>query len=96
MRIYLDDDSAAGLLARLLHQATHDVQLPAGVSLSGEDDAFHLTRVPRAFLPGGRPVFRDLALNRTPEEVLARHALRPGPTILLDAAAEATLVTWAP
>ena len=59
-------------------------------------DAFHLTRVARAFLPGGRPVFRELALNRTPEEVLARHALRPGPTILLDAAAEATLVTWAP
>ena len=43
-------------------------------------DAFHLTRVARAFLPGGRPVFRELALNRTPEEVLApdipRHTVR--------------------
>jgi dihydrofolate reductase len=59
-------------------------------------DAFHLTRVARALLPGGRPVFREVGSSRTPAEVLASHALRPGPTILLDAAAQATLVTWAP
>ena len=43
MRIYLDDDSAAPLLARLLRQAGHDVQFPADVGLSGEDDVVHLT-----------------------------------------------------
>jgi hypothetical protein len=29
MRLYLDDDSAAALLARLLRQAGHDVRVPA-------------------------------------------------------------------
>ncbi|HEV3417952.1 MAG TPA: DUF5615 family PIN-like protein [Pirellulales bacterium] len=43
MRIYLDDDSAAFLLARLLRQAGHDVQFPTDAGLSGEDDAVHLT-----------------------------------------------------
>jgi predicted nuclease of predicted toxin-antitoxin system len=43
MRIYLDDDSAAGLLVRLLRQAGHDVQRPEDVGLTGEDDAVHLT-----------------------------------------------------
>lgn len=43
MMIYLDDDSAAGLLARLLRQDGHDVQLPADVGLSGADDVVHLT-----------------------------------------------------
>lgn len=43
MRLYLDDDSAAALLTRLLRNASHDVLLPADVGLSGEDDAVHLT-----------------------------------------------------
>jgi hypothetical protein len=30
MRLYLDDDSASLLLARLLRQAGHDVQVPGG------------------------------------------------------------------
>jgi hypothetical protein len=42
MRIYLDDDSAAVLLATLLHQAGHDVQRPVDVGMAGEDDAVHL------------------------------------------------------
>jgi len=32
----------------------------------------------------------------TPEQVLARHGLRPGPLQVLDAKAQATLVTWEP
>ena len=56
-------------------------------------DAFHLTRV-AARLPGGRPVFRGLAADRTPEDILATHGLRPGDVRLLDATAGATLVTW--
>jgi predicted nuclease of predicted toxin-antitoxin system len=63
MRIYLDDDSAAPLLARLLVQAGHDVQLPADVGLSGEDDAVHLThavRNDRSLLTGNHRDFLNL------------------------------------
>jgi dihydrofolate reductase len=59
-------------------------------------DAFHLTQVAQARLPGGRPVFRDLSPSRTPEDVLARHGLRPGETQMLDPTAGVTLVTWEP
>jgi dihydrofolate reductase len=59
-------------------------------------DAFHLTRVASARLPGGRPVFRTLAPGRTPEDVLESHGLNPSETRLLDAAAGVTLVTWRP
>jgi dihydrofolate reductase len=57
-------------------------------------DAFHLTRVPVIRLPGGRPVFPEIP-DRTPEDVLASHRLRPGPQLMLDQAAGVTLVTWA-
>ena len=43
MRLYLDDDSADPLLARLLAQAGHDVQLPSAAGFRGADDAVHLT-----------------------------------------------------
>jgi hypothetical protein len=43
MRLYLDDDSASLLLARLLRQAGHDVQVPGGAGMAGEDDPVHLT-----------------------------------------------------
>jgi dihydrofolate reductase len=59
-------------------------------------DAFHLTRVAQARLPGGRPVFRGLSAVRTPEDVLTGHKLRPGATQVLDPTAGATLVTWEP
>jgi dihydrofolate reductase len=59
-------------------------------------DAFHLTRVAQARIPGGHPVFRDLSPSRTPEDVLAGHGLRPGETKMLDPAAGVTLVTWGP
>jgi hypothetical protein len=42
MRLYLDDDSAGALLARLLRQTGHDVQIPADVGLVGDDDPVHL------------------------------------------------------
>ena len=57
-------------------------------------DAFHLTRAARARIPGGRPVFRELSHLRSPEDVLASHGLRPGPTRTFDREAEVTLVTW--
>ena len=43
MRLYLDDDSADPLLARLLRNAGHDVELPHDAGLSGEADPVHLT-----------------------------------------------------
>jgi predicted nuclease of predicted toxin-antitoxin system len=47
MRLYLDDDSASTLLARLLRQAGHDVQLPADVGMAGEEDPVHLLQALR-------------------------------------------------
>jgi dihydrofolate reductase len=57
--------------------------------------SFHLSRVPGARLPGGRPVFRGIGADRTPEDVLASHGLHPGETVVLDSAG-ATLVSWRP
>ncbi len=57
-------------------------------------DAFHLSRAAKAKLPGGHPVFPDVGRSSTPEDVLARHGLRPGEPRDLDAAAGVTLVTW--
>jgi predicted nuclease of predicted toxin-antitoxin system len=44
MRLYLDDDTAAPLLARLLHKAGHDVQVPSDLGMAGALDAVHRTR----------------------------------------------------
>ena len=60
-------------------------------------DAFHLTRVAGARLPGGRVVFRALAgpsAATTPEDVLASHGMHPSPAVVL--APGVTLVTWQP
>lgn len=47
MKLYLDDDSASPLLAKLLRQGGHDVQVPGDVGLAGAPDAVHLTRAIR-------------------------------------------------
>jgi hypothetical protein len=57
-------------------------------------NAFHLSRVAGIRLPGGSPVFPDIGPDRTPEDVLAQHGLKPGPERALDPLARATLVTW--
>jgi dihydrofolate reductase len=57
-------------------------------------DAFHLSRAAHVRLPGGRPVFPDVASGRTPEELLASRGLTAGPQRVLDEAAGVTLVTW--
>lgn len=56
-------------------------------------DAFHLTRANKAHLPGGRPVFPEVP-TRTPEDLMRAHGMVPGPTQVLDAAADVTLTTW--
>jgi hypothetical protein len=44
MRLYLDDDTASPLLAKLLRKAGHDVQMPGEIGMSGAPDPVHLTR----------------------------------------------------
>jgi predicted nuclease of predicted toxin-antitoxin system len=63
MKLYLDDDSAGALLARLLAQAGHDVQIPADVGLSGDDDPVHLAHAiqsDRILLSHNHRDFRNL------------------------------------
>lgn len=57
-------------------------------------DAFHLSRAANAKIPGGRPVFTEVSPHTTPEDVLTRHGLKPGPRRNLDAATGVSLVTW--
>ena len=57
-------------------------------------DAFHLSRAANARIPGGLPVFSEVGPNATPEDVLARHALKPGPRRDLDSAAGVSVATW--
>ena len=57
-------------------------------------DAFHLSRAAHAKIPGGRPVFNEVGPTATPEDVLMRHDLKPGPRRDLDAAAGISIVTW--
>jgi hypothetical protein len=42
MKLYLDDDSVATLLVRLLRKAGHDVEIPADIGLSRREDPVHL------------------------------------------------------
>ena len=63
MRLYLDDDMASEILRRLLTQAGADVQIPADIDMSGEDDAVHLTlaiRTNRLLVSGNHNDFLKL------------------------------------
>lgn len=65
MRLYLDDDSASGVLTRLLRNAGHDVETPSGAGLAGEADPIHLTwaiREARVFLSRNYEDFDELHL----------------------------------
>ena len=66
---------------------------PFGRFLEHGYDVFHLSTASHAALPGGRPVFPGIP-PQTPERLLARHGLRPGPAQVLDPKAALTLVTW--
>jgi dihydrofolate reductase len=57
-------------------------------------DTFHLSRAAKAKIPGGRPVFNEVGPNATPEDVLTRHGLKPGPRRDLDVAAGVSVVEW--
>jgi dihydrofolate reductase len=64
-----------------------------GLFLDVGYDAFHLSRANKVRLPGGRPVFPQVPAQ-TPEDVLASYGLSPSERRVLDAQADANLVTW--
>ena len=54
-------------------------------------DTFHLSRAEHAHIPGGLSPFTEAG---SPEQVLARHGLKPGPRRDLDAAAGVSVTAW--
>ncbi|MBI3821444.1 MAG: DUF5615 family PIN-like protein [Planctomycetes bacterium] len=66
MMIYIDDDTASPLLAKLLRNAGHDVQVPSDIGMTGSEDPEHLTRT----IQDGR-VF----LTKNPDDFLTLHRL---------------------
>src|SRR5262249_12042747 len=77
-----------GMLAVIGGTQVYDLFLTIGY------DRFHLSRAPHVRLPGGRPVFSEVAAGRTPEAVLASHGLKPGAQHVFDAGLGVTMVTW--
>jgi dihydrofolate reductase len=59
----------------------------------GRYHAFHLSRLPGVRLPGGRPVFPGIP-PATPEAILRKAGLSPGPARTLDPAIGLTLISW--
>jgi len=57
-------------------------------------DRFHLSHAPHAKIFGGRPAFNEVGPTATPEDVLARHGLKPGVRQDLDPAAGVFVVAW--
>ena len=63
MKLYLDDDSASGLMIQTLRRAGHDVRTPAEAGLVGAPDAVHFRRAiqeDRALLSRNYDDFEDL------------------------------------
>ena len=66
-----------------------------GLFLKRGYDAFHLSRAPKyVHLPGGRPVFPEVLLGRTPEELLTQSGLKAGPERVLVADAGITVTVF--
>jgi dihydrofolate reductase len=66
-----------------------------GLFLQSGYDVFHLSRARQVRLPGGRPVFPGVP-ERSPEDLLASHGLKPDATQVLDPSADLTLTSWRP
>lgn len=63
MKVYLDDDTAAGVLVQLLTKAGYDVSIPRDANMVGADDPVHLTnaiREARTMLSGNHDDFEAL------------------------------------
>ena len=57
-------------------------------------DAFHLARAEDVRIPGGVPVFSAVTADRSADDVLAGDGLVAGPSEILDADANVSLVVW--
>ncbi len=56
-------------------------------------DMFWLSQAPRVRLPDGEPCFPGVP-ERSPQQVLASHGLRAGPSQMLDPAGDVTVTSW--
>ncbi len=56
-------------------------------------DTFYLSQAPHVQLPGGVPVFSGIP-QRSPEDILAAHGLKPAARRALDAEHDATVTDW--
>jgi len=56
-------------------------------------DTFWLSQAPRVRLPGGEPCFPGVPA-RSPQDILAGHGLRAGPSEVLDAAHDVSVTPW--
>ena len=56
-------------------------------------DTFWLSQASNVNLPGGEPVFSGVP-EKTPQEVLSGHGLKPGQSLVLDAANGVTVTPW--
>ena len=56
-------------------------------------DVFWLSQAPRVRLPDGEPCFPGVP-ERSPQQVLASHGLRAGPSQMLDPAGDVTVTSW--
>jgi hypothetical protein len=59
----------------------------------GRYDTFWLSQAPRVRLAGGEPAFSGVP-DQTPQEVLARHGLKAGQSLILDAANGVSVTPW--
>ena len=57
-------------------------------------DSFHLSLAKNVRLPAGRPLFPQVRLGATAEDIFADHGLKPGPERVLDPVAGVKLISW--
>jgi dihydrofolate reductase len=56
-------------------------------------DTFWLSLAPKVRLPGGQPCFAGVP-QRSPQQVLAAHGLKPGEAVVLDRKEEVSVTPW--
>jgi hypothetical protein len=79
---------AAGVVAVPGGRRVFDLFLSIGF------DAFHLARAAGVTIPGGIPVFSEVARGRSASDILIAHGLVAGPPEILDATAQVDLTVW--
>ena len=90
--IQLDDacrevELERGIVAVLGGTSVYDMFLP-------RYDVFHLSCASHVKIPGGTPLFSQIAFGSTPQDVLRDSGLQPTSAVILDAANEVTVTSW--